>query len=99
METFAVAYTATDGTSSFDYNCDREETVAGGTQVSTGECVASGSGNACTGDGYLAVVPERTGTDLNQVCGSMRYLVCSRSAQICISAISTDGTYEAARCR
>ncbi len=96
---FAVAYTATNGIQSFDYNCDGTETTAGGTQVSTGACLAAGSGNACTGDGYLAVDPARSGTDLNQVCGSMRYLVCTRSQQVCISAISTDGTYEAARCR
>jgi hypothetical protein len=96
---FAVAYTATNGIQSFDYNCDGTETTAGGTQVSTGACLAAGSGNACTGDGYLAVDPARNAADLNQVCGSMRYLVCTRSQQVCISAISTDGTYEAARCR
>lgn len=97
--TFALSYLATDGTQSFDYNCDGSETIAGGTQVSTGACETAGLGNACSGDGYLPVDPARTGTDLNQLCGSMRYLVCARSQQVCIGAVSTDGTYQAARCK
>jgi hypothetical protein len=97
--TFDKPYTATSGVSSFDYNCDGTETTSGGVQISTGACVTAGLGNSCTGDGYLPVDPVRTGTNLNQVCGSMRYLVCARSQQTCIGATSTDGTYEAVHCK
>jgi hypothetical protein len=98
-ETFAEPYTAANGTASFDYNCDGTETRANGTQVSDGACASSGMGNSCVGDGYLSVEPARIGTDLNQLCGSTRYLVCARSQQVCVGAISTDGTHEAVRCR
>lgn len=97
--TFAESYLANNGAQSFDYNCDGSETIAGGTQVSTGACETAGLGNACSGDGYLPVEPARSGTNANQLCGSMRYLVCARSQQVCIGAVSTDGTYEAARCK
>lgn len=97
--TFAVSYVATNGTQSFDYNCDGAETIAGGTQVSSGTCETAGLGNACSGDGYLPAEPARTGTNLNQLCGSMRYLVCARSQQTCIGAVSSDGSYQAARCK
>jgi len=97
--TFAVPYVAGNGTQSFDYNCDGSETIAGGTQLSTGACETAGLGNACSGDGYLPVEPVRTGSNLNQLCGSMRYLVCARSQQVCIGAVSTDGTYQAAACK
>lgn len=94
-----VPYVARDGIQNSDYNCDGVETIAGGTQTSTGACETTGLGNACSGDGYLPVEPARTGTNLNQLCGSMRYLVCARSQQVCIGAASTDGTYVAAKCR
>lgn len=96
---FSVPYATTGLTQSFDYDCDGSETLEGGVQTSTGQCEASGSGNSCLGDGYVPVEPPRTGTDLNQICGSVRYLVCARSQQQCVAALSTDGSHEAAACR
>ncbi len=98
IKDFDKPYTSSAGLQSFDFNCDGVESIANGTQVSTGACTSSGLGNACAGDGYLPVEPARDGTNLNQACGSMRYLVCSRSQQICVGATSADGSYQAARC-
>jgi hypothetical protein len=95
---FDKSYTSSAGLQSFDFNCDGLESIANGTQVSTGACTSSGLGNACAGDGYLPVEPARDGSNLNQTCGSTRYLVCSRSQQVCVGATSADGTYQAARC-
>lgn len=97
--TFAVGYTVTGGATSFDYNCDGQETSAGSIHESPGTCTASTGGASCTGEGYLPTVPPRTGNGINSLCGSTRYLVCSRVQQQCISAMSTDGTYDAVSCR
>lgn len=96
---FTEAYIAADGTLRFDYDCDGVESTASGKQISTGDCQTSSAGNACTGDGYLPVEPSRTGTQLNQTCGSTRYLVCARSQLVCIGAIATDGSHEAISCK
>jgi hypothetical protein len=96
---FAEGYTTAAGLVSFDYNCDGEEMTAGSARESTGTCTTSTSGSTCSGDGYLPVAPERTGTRLNQLCGSTRYLACTRSQQQCIETVFTDDTYEAIRCR
>jgi|GEM_PF-3683261 len=96
-KTFAIPYATTNGHQSFDYDCDGTETATGGVQASTGQCEASGLGNACLGDGYLPVEPPRTGEDINQLCGSARYLVCARSQQQCVGAVATD--QDAVACR
>lgn len=95
---FDKPYTSSAGLQSFDFDCDGVESIANGSQVATGACTSSGLGNACAGDGYLPVEPVRAGTNLNQICGSTRYLVCSRSQQVCVGATSADGSYPAARC-
>jgi hypothetical protein len=96
---FAAPYSNSVGLPSFDYDCDGVETLAAGIQASPGECTNAGLGNACAGDGYLPCEPARTGVNLNPICGSARYLSCSRTQQICVGATSTDGSYPAVRCK
>lgn len=92
---FATAYTkpGINPVESFDYDCNGSEKVEGTPAKSDGTCsLLSG---LCSGSGYLAPSPKRTGAGVDPYCGSTVYFTCSLG----VGCTSSTTTKPPIRCR
>lgn len=71
---FGTAYSKTGGAHSFDYDCSaKEDEKPPARKVAAATCAFVG--NACTGDGVIALPRSGAGTD--PLCGATQYQTCT----------------------
>jgi hypothetical protein len=76
---FAHGYVPTGkSTTSFDYNCDGQETESGNSPKAG--CYG---GLNCMGSGYVAATPQRSGPGVDPFCGSDQAVTCALQALTC----------------
>lgn len=94
-EFFDVSYEVAGGSGakSFDYDCSGVEQTAEDYTKSDGNC--SLLGGLCSGNGYLAPSPQRSGPGVDRYCGSTTYFTCSLG----LGCSSSTTTKAAIRCR
>jgi hypothetical protein len=86
MTFFTVGYMPAGSTQvSFDYNCDGKETESG--DPAHVDCALTLSG--CGGDGYIAATPVRTGSGVDQFCGSDKKETCAETLSGCVAGSPT----------
>ncbi len=76
---FAHGYVPTGkSTTSFDYNCDGQETESGNSAKAG--CYG---GLNCLGSGYVAATPQRSGPGVDPFCGSDHAVTCALQSLTC----------------
>lgn len=82
------------GDVSFDYDCDGQETPTAPTYAPDCAGLALGS---CSGTGYVAYTPARSGTGIDAYCGSTHTVSCVKQTILCATGAET--TTGALACR